>query len=115
MTDYSYTQNESDKSLSKRIGAYIKHHRLLQNKSQTDLATAAGISRSTLSLLEKGENITFSTLLQVLRILELLHVLDVFFVRNEISPIDYAKMQKAQRQRARSKNQGESDNYVSEW
>jgi transcriptional regulator with XRE-family HTH domain len=44
----------TDTALSKVISAFVKHHRLLQNKTQEDVAAAAGISRSTLSLLEKG-------------------------------------------------------------
>lgn len=45
----------SDKILIKTIGLFTKHHRLNQNKSQIIVARDAGISRSTLSLLERGE------------------------------------------------------------
>lgn len=40
--------------------------------------------------------------MQVLRVLDLLHIMDVFKVKNEISPIEYAKLQKNKRQRARN-------------
>jgi len=42
-------------------------------------------------------------LIQVLRVLDLLHVMDVFRIENEISPIEYAKLQKNKRQRASGK------------
>ncbi|MDF1575698.1 MAG: helix-turn-helix transcriptional regulator [Bacteroidales bacterium] len=94
----------SDKAFMKTIGTFIQHHRLNQNRSQNEVAVAAGISRSTLSLLERGENVSLSSLIQVLRILDLLYIMDVFSVREEISPVEYAKLQKNRRLRARSKN-----------
>lgn len=106
MNDFSYNNWSamSDKALIETIGTFIQHHRLNQNKSQSDIAKAADISRSTLSLLERGEKVTLSSLMQVLRVLDLLHIMDVFKVENEISPIEYAKLQKNKRNRARNKN-----------
>jgi DNA-binding XRE family transcriptional regulator len=37
----------SDGGLVETIGAFVKHHRLLQNKTQQQLAIEAGINRST--------------------------------------------------------------------
>ena len=90
----------SDKALAHSIGEFVQHHRLLQNKTQDEVSKAAGISRSTLSLLERGENISLSTLLQVLRVLDLLHILEAFKVTQEISPIEYVQLQKKRKQRA---------------
>lgn len=114
MNDNSYMQwfSMSDKALGETIGKFIQHHRLKQNMSQADASSAAGISRSTLSLLERGEKVTLSTLLQVLRVLELLHVMDVFVVNDEISPIEYAKLSKKGRKKAspsKGKNENESN------
>ena len=99
----------SDKKLSEVIGAYIKHHRLNQNISQEDLSTAAGISRSTLSILERGGSANLTTLLQVLRVLDLLHIMDVFQVKEEISPLAYAKLKKKQKKRASSKGNNDKE------
>ena len=99
----------SDKALIETIGKFIQHHRLNQNKTQDDVAKAANISRSTLSLLERGEKIALNTLIQVLRVLDLLYIIDVFKIKNEISPIEYAKLQKSQRQRARNKDKNSKD------
>lgn len=103
----------SDTALAQTIGAFVKHHRLLQNKTQEDIATSANISRSTLSLLEKGETITVSTLLQVLRVLDLLHVMDIFKIQEQISPIELAKLDQQKRQRAR--NSGTNNSKQSDW
>lgn len=100
----------SDKALIETIGVFIQHHRLNQNKSQSDVAKAANISRSTLSLLERGEKVSLNTLMQVLRVLDLLHIMNTFQVSNEISPIAYAKLQKNKRQRASTKGSNSNDN-----
>lgn len=104
MNEISYIEWSAmtDKALMETIGTYVQHHRLNQNKSQSVVAQAAGISRSTLSLLERGEKISLASLIQVLRILDLLHIMDAFRVKDEISPIEYAKLQKNRRKRARS-------------
>ncbi len=102
----------SDKALLKHIGDFVKHHRMEQNKTQETLATEAGISRSTLSLLERGESVTTTTLIQVLRVLDQLQVMNAFRVEKQISPILLAKMEQEKRQRVREKkkdNQLKSD------
>lgn len=106
MSDFSYNSwsTMSDRSIIKTIGNFIKHHRLNQNKSQGEVATDAGISRSTISLLERGEAVALSSLVQVLRVLDLLYIMEVFQVKNELSPLEYLKLQKSRRQRARSKS-----------
>lgn len=102
MTDKSYHNwsSMSDKALEEHIGRFIKEKRMELNKTQDALAHAAGISRSTLSLLEKGETVTLATLLQVLRVLDQLHVLDVFSVQPTVSPIQLAKIELKKRKRA---------------
>lgn len=105
MTDISYNSwySMSDKALSEVIGRFIKHHRLQKNLNQETVAQSANISRSTLSLLERGETVTVSTLLQILRTLELLHVMDVFEVKPQISPMHLAKMERERRKHASGK------------
>ncbi len=103
--DTSWT-SMSDQALAAHIGTFVRHHRLEQNKTQDALAHAAGISRSTLSLLERGQTVTLATLVQVLRVLDQLQVMDAFVVEQRVSPLALARMQKAKRRRARGK-QGE--------
>jgi DNA-binding XRE family transcriptional regulator len=105
MTEISYINwnSMSDQALVGQIAAFVKHHRLEQNKSQEELATAAGISRSTLSLLERGETVTLATLIQVLRILDQLHIMEAFTVQQRISPLALAKIERNKRKRAGGK------------
>lgn len=92
----------SDKALSEVIGGFIKHHRLKAQMTQAQAAEAAGISRSTLSLLERGEPVNLMSLLQVFRVLGLLNVMDAFMIKEEVSPLAYAKLKKKQKQRVRA-------------
>ena len=102
MNDMSYRNWSllSDKALLEQIGQFVQSHRLNQNKSQDQVAKTAGISRSTLSLLERGEKVRIDSLIQVLRVLDLLYVMDIFNVKEQISPLEYAKLQKKQRKQA---------------
>ena len=107
MTEISYKNWDSmnDNALAEQIGTFIKHHRMEQNKTQDVLANAAGISRSTLSLLERGETVTLATLIQVLRVLDQLHVMEIFTVQQIMSPLMLAKMEKDKRKRASGKTE----------
>jgi len=105
MTDKSYKKWDamSDKVLAEQIAAFVKHHRMEQNKTQDVLAHAAGISRSTLSLLERGETVTLATLIQVLRVLDQLHIMEVFSIQQTVSPLALAKLEQHKRKRASGK------------
>jgi transcriptional regulator with XRE-family HTH domain len=103
----------SDTALVQFIGRFVKAKRMELNKTQEKLAHAAGISRSTLSLLEKGETVTLATLIQVLRVLDQLPVLQAFAVQQTISPIQLAKL--AQKKRKRASGNPSSDTSTSTW
>ena len=110
----------SDGALVATIGAFIKHHRLLQNKTQQQLATEAGINRSTITQIEKGGKITLQSLLQVLRVLNLLYIMDVFKVQQQISPLQLAKLEQNKRQRVRNnlptaRKENNSNDNKSDW
>lgn len=107
MNDNSYVKwrEMSDKYILETIGKFIKTNRINQNKSQSETATLAGISRSTLSLLERGEKVRMDSFIQILRVLDLLYVLDVFKIEDQISPLDYAKLKKKQRKKASPKKE----------
>lgn len=98
---YRYRQSISDEALEKEIGLYIKKVRQQQNKTQEEVAKAANISRSTLSLLERGESGNLKTLIQVLRVLGKLDVLDSFKYKEVLSPLALAKAQHKDKGRVR--------------
>jgi transcriptional regulator with XRE-family HTH domain len=104
MNDKSYNNwpSMNDQALVQQIGNYVRHHRMEQHKSQHQLSIDAGISRSTLSLLERGETVTIATLIQVLRSLDKLHIMNAFIVDTTPSPLALARLERKKRKRARS-------------
>jgi transcriptional regulator with XRE-family HTH domain len=101
----------SDNTIISSIGEFLKHHRLNQNKSQVKIAEEAGVNRWTISQIENGEAISLTSLIQILRALNLLSVLDNFEIANQISPLELAKIEKKKRKRA----SGDKSNNKSEW
>jgi len=92
----------SDSAILQQIGSFIKQTRLGQNQTQAQVAKASGLNRWTISQIESGESVSLSSLIPVLRTLNLLQVLDGFQVQEQISPLAYAKLKKQERQRARN-------------
>jgi transcriptional regulator with XRE-family HTH domain len=97
----------SDTAIVRKIGEFLKNERLNSNKTQAQLADEAGINRWTISQIENGEAITMISLIQIMRALNILHLLEIFSIKQEISPIELAKMDQQKRQRARN---NDSDN-----
>ncbi len=111
MLNYS----ESDDSILRQLGLYVQGIRLEQNKSQQEVAAAAGLNRSTISQLEKGAGGTLSTFVRVLRVLNRLEQLAQFTPITPVSPLLLAKMEQKKRKRARSKGGLSDDQLSSAW
>lgn len=99
----------SDERILKQIGAFVKYYRMEQNKTQAIFAKEAGISRSTLSLLERGETVTVATLIRVLRVLGQLRIIDGFIIPSQRSPLILAKEEKRRKIRASSPKKMDMD------
>ena len=103
----------SDKMIIAVIGDYIKQQRLTQNKTQATIAESAGVNRWTMSKIENGEPISLLSLIQILRALNILDVLNKFEIQTQLSPLELAKLEKQKRQRASKGN--DTKGSVSEW
>lgn len=107
-TNIDYVQM-SDAAIVSHIGHFIKDLRLKRNTTQVQLAETAGLNRWTISQIENGESITLRSLIQILRALDALYVLNEFQVSDEISPLAYARLKKEQKKRVRNKNANKGD------
>lgn len=105
----------SDAAIVQQIGNYVKYERQQQNKTQEQLSESAGLNRWTISQIENGESISLTSLLRILRVLDRLPVLNNFEYSDEISPLEYAKLKKKQKQRVRNKSTQEGDQKDLEW
>jgi len=96
------------------IGGYIRVNRLNQNKTQQELAEAAGVNRTTLVQLEKGKPVNLLSLIQVLRSLKKLQIFQDLELKPQLSPLRLAEIEQKQRQRAGRKKET-PDKTKSDW
>ena len=90
----------SDKAIMALIGERVQKERLNQNLTQQELAGHAGIGVRTVKSLEAGERTTVETLIRTLRALDRLGAIDAFLPEPGLSPLQLAKLQGRERQRA---------------
>lgn len=106
MSDISNIFLYSDKSILQEIGKFIQSKRIEKRLTQDELAEKTTMSRSTISLIERGEGSTLANLIKLLRILDALYVLQEFKVIPKISPMQLAMEAQAEYKRVR-KRKGE--------
>jgi len=105
----------SDPAILKTLGSFIKQTRLQQNKTQQQLATEAGINRSTIVQIENGGGGTLLSLIQIVRALEQLHLFKHFEIKQQLSPLKLAEIDQNKRKRASRKSDTELKKNKSDW
>lgn len=100
----------SDPAILKQLGKYIHDVRLSKNKTQQEIADAAGINRGTLVQFENGKGVNLLTFIQILRVLDQLHLLQNFNYKIELSPMKLAELEQKMRKRARNKSSNKEQN-----
>lgn len=91
----------TDKEIIERIGARLKELRIDQNIKQKDLAERCGLSNFSISQMETGHNTSLQSLIQVLRALGQLEMLDPLLREREIDAEALARFIESQPQRKR--------------
>ena len=89
-------------AIALELGDRIRLARLNADLTQKELAKKAGISLKAIGNSEKGKS-TIESVVAILVALELTEQLDLFIPKQEISPIQLAKLQGKTRQRATGK------------
>ena len=84
------------------IGQRIAHRRIEMRLTQAVAAERAGIGKRTLEAIEAGNDCQFSSLISLLRVLNLFEHLNQLVPEATISPMEMLKMQGKQRKRASS-------------
>jgi transcriptional regulator with XRE-family HTH domain len=86
------------------LGARLQHYRLERNLTQEQMAELAGVGRATLQRLERGESVQMTSMIKLLRALDLLGALDAALPEQLDSPI--AALEREQRKRTRQRGSG---------
>jgi Predicted transcriptional regulators len=82
----------SDTAVIEEIGRRIKEHRIRKRFTQQNLAIRAGISAFSISKIEKGQPVSISIMIPVLRVLRMLDNLELLLPEIGISPIEALKL-----------------------
>lgn len=86
-------------AVAEELGERLKQARLNADMTQISLAKRAGVSRKVVLQAEKGK-VQLETFVALLLALNLAEQLEKFLPKQNISPIQLAKLQAKQRQRA---------------
>lgn len=84
----------------RQIGSRVERHRLNQNRSQTDVADHAGVTRQTVERLESGRSVRLDSLIRILTALELSDGLESLVSDVADSPIQLLDRSSNPRRRA---------------
>ncbi len=98
--------NMSSSAIAEDLGCRLKQARLNANLTQADLAARAGLSRKVLMNAEKGKA-QLDNIIAILLSLNMADQLDLFIPKQDISPLQLAKLKGKERQRA-SKSVGQT-------
>lgn len=111
------TSRGTDGTFLSNIGGFVLSLRQSKEMTQLELATLAGVHRTTLMNLESGLSCGLETLIRVLRVLGALWVLDGFSYRPGPTPMEIAKQVKPVRKRIRKPKQAPNglDRPKSDW
>ena len=88
MIDYFMT----NEALLQYVGKQMQQMRINARLSQQQLAERAGVSRSTVTLVENGKGMKMESLVAMLRVLNKLEILNNFETQAVISPLLIAKL-----------------------
>jgi putative transcriptional regulator len=98
---------------AEEIGERLKQARLNRNLSQAEVADLAGVARKTVLNAEKGK-VQLDIMIAIMMALDLTDQLDQFLPKQEISPLQLAKLQGKKRQRASSRR-SDKEEETPEW
>jgi transcriptional regulator with XRE-family HTH domain len=94
----------TDAAILAELGSRLAHHRLERNLTQAELAAEAGVGQATVQRAERGESVQMTSMIKLLRTLELLGGLDAAVPESVELPI--ARLEREQRKGARRRATG---------
>lgn len=97
------TNNLSDETVLRELGARVVRVRVGRGWTQGQLAEAAGLSKRTVERLERGRSVQLDSLIRVFRALELAQNFNHLIPPPAPSPIAQLKLQGKERRRVRAR------------
>jgi len=103
MTQNNDFSSYSSKAIMETLFDRLEEVRLSRNISQANLAAEAGVSRSTITRLARGENISVDSFVRIMQALGLTDNLAALLPNPKIRPVERIRMSGAERVRASAK------------
>lgn len=105
---------KSDLEYIRQVGEFLKDSRIKLDLKQNAVAEKARVDRTTLIKIDKGDSINLLSLIQILRALGKLSVLENMKVNEQISPLKMAELVINKKKRA-SKQMPNTQKRKSDW
>jgi transcriptional regulator with XRE-family HTH domain len=99
-----FNEPMTDAAVLAELGGRLERHRLERNWTQAELAAAAGIGQATVQRAERGDSVQMTSMIKLLRTLELLGGLDDAIPEAVDLPI--AQLEREQRRTGRRRARG---------
>lgn len=93
-----------------KIGDKMRELRLEQNMKQKELAEKSGLSMFSISQMETGHNTSVQSLVQVLKALDRLDMIESFLKEKEVDPLALAKFIQSQQSQRKRVSRASVDN-----
>lgn len=94
---------QTDQTILAELGERLAQRRLQRQLTQAELAEQAGVSKRTVERIEAGATTQLSTLIRILRVLQLLDRLEGLIPAIGPRPMDLLKLKGKERQRVTRK------------
>lgn len=104
----------TDQAVLDEVGRRLARVRLERNIGQSELAVEAGVGLATVQRLERGRSVALTSLIRVLRALDLLETLDRAVPEPLPSPVEQLQLRGRRRQRAGSSRTARASEQASE-
>lgn len=88
------------------LGRRVAEHRVARDMTQSDFADFAGVARSTVQRIERGDSIQLNSFVKILRAFGRLDGIDALLSPEIVSPI--AELERTQRRRMRVRKSAEN-------
>ena len=104
------TNDMTEIEILQKIGTRMREIRLEQNMKQKELAEKSGLSMFSISQMETGHNTSVQSLVQVLKALNRLDMIEPFLKEKEIDPATLARFIQSQQSQRKRVSRSISDN-----
>jgi transcriptional regulator with XRE-family HTH domain len=105
----------SDEAILAELGERIARSRIDLQLTQAELAEQAGISKRTLERIESGASAQMSSMVRILRVLELLPRLEQMFPETGPTPMELLRHKGKTRQRASTRGRDQQSDESWTW